>query len=231
MEEKTKRILKRIGIVKTARQAKSFLLRDLFMKFPTFPEGVNKLISLNNDYFRYATMSLAIMRLIKENIQGDFAEVGVYKGDTSLILHKLVSNRKYYLFDTFEGFPEKDLESSILDDNSRFRDTSVKMVLDKIGPTNNVIIKKGYVPQTLIGLEEERFAFVLLDLDLYLPTKRSLEFFYPRISKGGYIFVHDYNSPESNWAISRAVDEFMENKPEKIMEIADNWGSIMFRKL
>ncbi|MGE5409583.1 MAG: TylF/MycF/NovP-related O-methyltransferase [Clostridiales bacterium] len=230
MEEMTKRILKRIGVVKTARQAKSLLLRDLFMKFPTFPDEVNKLISVNNDYFRYATMSLAIMRLINENIQGDFAEVGVYKGDTSQILYKLGSDRRYYLFDTFEGFPEKDLESNITNDN-RFKDTSVKMVLNKIGSTNNVIIKKGYVPETLIGLEEERFAFVLLDLDLYLPTKKSLEFFYPRISKGGYIFVHDYNSPESNWAISRAVNEFMENKPEKIMEIADNWGSIMFRKL
>ena len=47
-----------------------------------------------------------------------------------------------------------------------------------------MIVRQGYVPETLNGLEDERFAFVLLDLDLYKPTLASLEFFYGRIHPG-----------------------------------------------
>ena len=48
---------------------------------------------------------------------------------------------------------------------------------------------------------------------------------------GGYIFVHDFNNPESNRGVSRAVLEFLDDKPEKIIEIPDKWGSVVIRKL
>ena len=70
----------------------------------------------------------------------------------------------------------------------------------------------------------------MLDADLYKPTRAGLEFFYPRMSKGGYIFLHDYTSSESNYAVSRAADEFLADKPEKIIEIPDTWGTALFRK-
>jgi O-methyltransferase len=198
------------------------------MQFPTFNSVQHDLISSENDYVRYAILGLAVQRILTENIEGDFAEVGVYRGDMSKFIHGLAPNRPYFLFDTFEGFPAKDLEVGVID--SRFSDTSEQAVLKNIGDTSNVIVRKGYVPETLVGLEDQRFAFVLLDLDLYNPTLKSLEFFYQRLSSGGYIVVHDYNSPESNWACKRAVDEFMADKPEGIVEIADEWGSILFRK-
>ena len=71
----------------------------------------------------------------------------------------------------------------------------------------------------------------MLDLDLYKPTKTALEFFYPKVWGGGYIVAHDYNSPESNWAVSRAVDKFIKDKAEKIIEIPDEWGSVVIRKI
>jgi len=71
---------------------------------------------------------------------------------------------------------------------------------------------------------------VLLDMDLYRPTLSALEFFYPRLSSGAYLFVHDYHNPESDWACRRAVEEFMADKPEGVIEIADMWGSVVFRK-
>ena len=49
--------------------------------------------------------------------------------------------------------------------------------------------------------------------------------------RGGYIFIHDYNNPESNYAISRALKEFMNDKQELIVEVPDVWGSAMFRKI
>ena len=198
------------------------------MRFPTF--GVDTNQSISGDYFRYASIGLAIQRMLSENILGSLAEVGVYRGNTSRFIHALAPDRVYYLFDTFEGFPRQDYSPDMPED-TRFRGTSVEAVLRNIGGTNNVVIRQGYVPDTLRGLEDERFAFVLLDLDLYNPTISSLNFFYPRLVRGGYSMVHDYNNPESNWACNRAVNSFMVDKVEKIIEIADEWGTVFFRKL
>ena len=38
---------------------------------------------------------------------------------------------------------------------------------------------------------------VMLDVDLYRPALEVLRFFYPRMVRGGYFFMHDFNSPES----------------------------------
>jgi len=200
------------------------------MRFPTYDMTINDSLALGEDYFRYATIGLAIQRILSDDINGSLAEVGVYKGYMSRFIHQLAPERVYYLFDTFEGFPREDLEPNVSEDN-RFSDTTVKEVLQNIGDTRNVIIKKGYVPDTFQGLESEQFALVLLDLDLYNPTISSLGFFYPRLAKGGYLIVHDYNSPESNWACNRAVNQFMRGKTERIIEIADEWGTVLFRKL
>ena len=200
------------------------------MWHPTYAPEIHESIIPLNDYTRYATFGLAIQRITSENTDGSFAEVGVYRGHMSSFIHRLAPDRTYYLFDTFQGFPESDLEPGVAED-SRFRDTSVDTVLRAIGDTQNIVIRQGYVPDTLKGLENERFAFVLLDLDLYNPTVASLEFFYPRLARGGYLAVHDYNNPESNWACKRAVDAFMQDKPERIIELADRFGTAMIRKV
>jgi len=199
------------------------------MNFPPYDAGLDKQIASGYDPVRYSMIALAVNRIKKDGIKGCFAEVGVWQGTTSRFIHLLAPERVLYLFDTFEGFPSMDLEHDRGDD--RFKDTGVDLVRKTIGDMKNVEIKKGYFPDTTCGLEAVNFAFVLLDLDLYKPTKAGLEFFYPRVPAGGYIFAHDYNSPESNWAISRAVNEFLSGKPEKLVEIPDEWGSVLFRKI
>jgi O-methyltransferase len=212
--------------------ARGRLLRPLNryreMRFPTFPSDVHESIVTSEDYFRNATLALAVQRVLGEEIPGAFAEVGVWRGETSALLHRLAPERTLYLFDTFAGFPESDLPAGA--DDRRFRDTSESAVRARVGMSPNVVLRPGYVPETLAGLEEERFAFVLLDLDLYDPTYASLEFFYPRLERGGYLVMHDYNNEESNWACKRAFDGFLADKPEGVVELADIWGSALIRR-
>jgi O-methyltransferase len=222
---------------KLPHRLKSWLLRhtDLFagnvMRFPTFDPGVHYQITLGEqDYCRLATLGLAIQTVHTEGIPGAFAEVGVYQGRTSRVVHMLAADRPYYLFDTFSGFPSQDLNAQTLE-TGRFDDTSIAFVSGVLGDTANVIFRPGYVPETLTGLEDESFAFVLLDLDIYKPTRDSLEFFYPRLSPGAYLFIHDYNSTEGEWACKRALTEFLADKPEKPVELSDVWGSVVFRKI
>lgn len=214
---------------RTLARLLSPVLRRRLMRFPTFPGDLNQELSARADYFRFATLGLAVRRVESDGIPGALAEVGVWRGEVTRILHALAPGRPYYLFDTFEGFPEDQLEPGAGVDR-RFRDTSVETVLANIGDTSNIHIRAGRVPETLGGLDDERFAFVLLDLDLHEPTVASLEFFYPRLAQGGFLIVHDYNNPESGWACKRALDAFMEERPESVVEIADNWGTAIVRR-
>jgi O-methyltransferase len=205
------------------------LARFREMRFPTFPRDVHESIAGSDDYFRYASLGLAAQRVLDERVPGAFAEVGVWRGETSAFLHRIAPDRTLYLFDTFAGFPDRDLPPGVSD--GRFRDTSEESVRRRVGPSENVVLRPGYVPDTLVGLEDETFAFVLLDLDLHAPTRASLEFFYPRMSPGGYLVMHDYNNAESNWACRRAFDEFLEGRPERLVELGDVWGSALIRRV
>ncbi|MCD6011426.1 MAG: hypothetical protein K0Q79_1288 [Flavipsychrobacter sp.] len=187
-----------------------------------------RIIMESGDPVRYGTLYFAFQQIIKENIPGSFAECGVYKGHLSKYIHVIMPNHKLYLFDTFEGFDRRDIDSP---EDERFKDTSEEAVLQHIGDTNNIVVRKGYFPETAAGLEKEQFAFVMLDFDKYEPTMAGLEFFYPLVPSGGFIFIHDYSNPESNWACSRALDKFLSTKPEKPILIPDSWGTAMFRKI
>jgi Macrocin-O-methyltransferase (TylF) len=71
---------------------------------------------------------------------------------------------------------------------------------------------------------DERFAFVQIDCDLYQPAKAALEYFYPRMSHGGLIVVHDLAT--GRWpGISQAVNEFLADKPESLVLMPDTSGS------
>lgn len=200
------------------------------MRFPPFDAAAHAGIVEYADYHRFAGIAMAVTRLQREQVPGAFAECGVFQGHASRFIHGLAPDRTYYLFDTFAGFDQRDVEPGRGEDQ-RFRATSVEAVLRYIGDTRQVEVKQGRVPETFAGLESQTFAFVLLDMDVYPPTKAALEFFYPRLAPGGYLMVHDYHNDESNWACKRAVDEFMADKPEGILDVADVWGSVVFRKM
>jgi O-methyltransferase len=199
------------------------------MLYPTYSLDVADQIEQHADDVRWSSMALAMRTIDTDGIHGAIAELGVYRGITSAFLRGLSPSRKMYLFDTFEGFPQKALRPFQAGD-TRFRDTSKDIVKQNIGNLDNVEFRAGYFPDSAIGLEDELFAFVLLDFDLYLPAVESFRFLYPRLARGGYFFLHDFNSPESDRAISRAAKEFLLDKPELIVEIPDIWGSAVFRK-
>jgi O-methyltransferase len=198
------------------------------MRFPTYSQAAQERIEMTADDVRYAALALAIDRITKGGIAGAFAELGVYRGETSRLIHMQAPDRRLYLFDSFAGFPADDLE---VREDKRFQDTSREAVAKYLGASQQVVFRPGRFPETAAGLEDEQFALVMLDFGLYKPTLAALEFFYPRVVRGGYFFLHDFNSPESDHAISRAASDFLSDKPELLFEIPDIWGTAAFRKI
>jgi O-methyltransferase len=223
--------LDRMGLLVAARRVRHRLFPDHeSLRFPPYAAGIARRVRDSGDPARYASLALACATLEQEGIAGEFAEVGVYRGATSRFLAACAPGRTLHLFDTFQGFAQRDREPENAGDR-RFQATSEDTVRRALGAAANAVIHAGYFPATTKGLEDTRFAFVLLDLDVYAPTLAGLEFFYPRLASGGYCFVHDYNSPESNRACRRALTEFLAGKPERVIELPDTWGSAVFRKV
>ncbi len=161
--------------------------------------------------------------IYRNGVGGSVAEAGVYKGNFAKYINVLFPDRKLYLFDSFEGFRNDDVSERDKKDQydgwiETLKDTSVEMVLGKMSYRDNVIVKKGYIPQTFDSIEDT-FAFVNLDVDLYIPILEGLRWFYPRMEKGGYIFVHDYFLWEG---VEKAVREFCDESGVGFIPLADH---------
>jgi O-methyltransferase len=145
---------------------------------------------------------------------GDVIECGVYKGGTAALMascmHEAKLSKKLYLFDTFEGMPETDLEKD-WHKKGDFSDTSIEAVKDFVGFPEMVNFRKGLLPLTFQGLENTRFCFAHIDLDIYRSIWDALEFIWPRLVTGGFIIFDDYGFPSCPGA-REAVDEFFLNK-------------------
>ena len=184
---------------------------------------------------RRASIILAAERIKEGNVPGAVAELGVYRGETARVLNALFPERKLYLFDTFESFNAQDVAAEEEKTGKKIRsdefsDTSVELVLSVLPHPEQAIIKKGWFPGTAKGLNEE-FAFVSLDADLYAPTLSGLEYFVPRLSSGGVIFLHDYNNPRFS-GVKQAVRDFEEEYGRlALMPLGDLHGTVMIAKV
>lgn len=203
------------------------------VKMKSVSRELQKIEKQTPDKVRFFNFWFQTERMQKENVPGAFAELGVYKGETARIIHWMAPSRTLHLFDTFEGFPASDLKGETGEaatySPERFSDTRLEKVRNKIGGNENIVFHPGYFPDTATGLEEETFAFVSIDADLYQPIAAGLAFFYPRLSPGGVIIVHDYNH---KWeGAVRAVDEFIQNIPESLVSVPDMESSVMIVKM
>jgi O-methyltransferase len=166
------------------------------------------LVSPDRCYILYTLLRQAM------HIKGDVWECGVYKGGTAAMMAAILKDncpsKRLYLFDTFEGMPETD-DDKDLHKKGDFSDTSLVAVTNYIGPDYVCVFRKGFMPETFIGLESAQIAFAHIDVDIYKSIIDCLQFIWPRLSYGGFIVFDDYGFPTCPGA-RLAVDEFFERE-------------------
>lgn len=160
--------------------------------------------------------SFMIWQFAKQSrtLQGDAAELGVYKGGSAKLIVKALkgSGKTVHLFDTFNGMP--DVNPSIdLHKKKDFQDTSLESVKKIFDYGDKVIFYSGIFPDTASNLKNKKFAFIYLDADIYSSTKSGLEFFYQRLVPGGFIILDDFRG-KSTPGVEKALDEFLVGKSE-----------------
>ena len=181
---------------------------------------------LSNDYVRLATLELLCRRLT--NVPGAAAELGVYKGFFARCINLLLPDRKLYLFDSFEGFAEEAQAAAAF--QAAHRNTAIEKVLAIMPHPGKVIVKPGFFPESLEGLEE-RFCLVSLDVDFHQTTLDGLRYFWPRLEKGGCLLLHDWGSPKLP-GVAQALADYESEIGQQIpsVPLCDVGGSLVLCK-
>lgn len=155
------------------------------------------------------------------NVLGVMAELGVYKGGSAKLIAEQNTNKELFLIDSFKGLSVPSPEMGDKHMKGEFADTTLvevkKHIESSVFPLARITYFEGFVPYILTTLPEVKYSFVHMDMDLYLPTKNAIEYFYPRMSKGGVMLFDDYKWQMCD-GVTRIIDEFFSAKPEQVTE-------------
>lgn len=157
-------------------------------------------------------------------VTGDICEFGVAQGATSRLLASEIMplmDRKFWLFDSFEGLPAPTKEDILIHDifklgsMDKYKGTMASPETEVLGklasinfPRERIKIKKGWVKDSIkSGDLPQKVAFAYVDFDFYDPIKDALEFLDQRMPAGGRIVVDDYGFFSEGAQL--AVDQFV----------------------
>ncbi len=188
--------------------------------------------------------------VIENQIPGSFAECGVWRGGSVLLLlnaliHFGDTSRDVYIYDTFEGMTkptEEDRARDMEDTESYWRATqkggvtdwcygSIEEVRHNVSlsgyPQERLHFVKGPIEQTVPGTVPESLAYLRLDTDWYESTRHEMVHLYPLLNQFGVLLIDDYG----HWEGARkAVDEyFVEKKLKPLIFRTDYTGRAMLK--
>ncbi len=194
-----------------------------------FPEGDGKVHD----------RKFVLLQLAKwaARLPGDTAECGVFNGGSSYLIcyarARYAPDRvfKHYAFDSFEGLSAPARQDAPEQARTfRWRPHDLRVPEERarrnLSQFPFVEIYKGWIPETFHHVSDRHFSLVHLDVDLYQPTRDSLEFFYPRLVEGGMLICDDYGS-EACPGARQACDEFAKGTPHPVIHLPTGQGVLI----
>ena len=183
--------------------------------------------------------------IVENEIPGDFAECGVWKGGSCMLFaYSLqyfgINSIKIYMYDTYRGMTEPDENDCIASTGENIYDRWVKSrdnkgmnmwasPLDEVKanmmstgyPENSVVFVEGDVIETLKNTLPDTVSLLRLDTDWYESTKAELEHLYPLLSSGGTLIIDDYGHFTGS---KKAVDEYFSVNRKILLNRIDYTG-------
>lgn len=203
-----------------------------FLEDQRFMQAFNANVQSDQDQsliLRLNTLTWAAQQVLP--VEGDFVECGVYKGFSFAVLTDYLDfgklDKTLYLYDTFEGIPEKYNSENI--DAPEYAAPGIhENVVQRFSKYENVRVVKGVVPDAFSDVVPEKVALLHLDLNSSKAERAALEVLFDRVPPGGVIVFDDYG-----WAAYRAQriaeDEFAAERGYRILEIPTGQGLLIKR--
>ena len=175
--------------------------------------------------------TLTIFDIIKKTskIKGDIIELGIHRGNTSLLIKKILSifkiKKKLYLLDHFKGLIHYNKEDTTV--SRKFKgqyvgkEFQIKTFFKFFNFKNIHIINKDATTLEAGFFKNKKFSLAYFDMDLYEPTFRALEAIDKNIVVGGLIVFDEGH--KKLWSESFAIRDFLKgNKKYKKIYIDKN---------
>ena len=164
----------------------------------------------------YRAYSLWTLLSQTKALEGDILEVGVWRGGTGCLIAARAKTLGIacttHLCDTFQGVAKAGSNDSIYR-GGEHNDASAEIVgrlVSQLGLLN-VEIREGLFPdQTAIEIEQNRFRFCHIDVDVYESARQTLEWIWPRLVPGGVVVFDDYGFINCD-GVSQIVNEQSNN--------------------
>jgi len=188
-------------------------------------------LSPGNPYSEERKWTLREFARMTNSLPGDIAECGSYEGAGAYFLAEACSHGQIHLFDSFEGISQPDGRdrpdrNDVLAWNKGDLASGEQRLRANLAAFDNIEIHAGWIPDRFADVADRTFRLVHIDVDLYQPTRDSLEFFYPRMAVGGCIVMDDYGYNTCPGA-QRAADEFAAAANLHILHLATGQGVII----
>ena len=214
-----------------------------YMVYRTGYQGeVRSLFDISEEFALKTSVLRRVSRRLDElGVEGAIADLGAYRGDISWQLNAMMPERKLYLFDTFTGYDERDIakeqqlqlseaQAGTYSLSSNELEHLNERILGRMPYADMVEIRSGWFPETAFDLEDEKYAMVHIDTGLYAPTYSGIQYFFPRMSKGGVILVSGYTNGKSQ-SVCQAVRDLEEKYGAfLIAPLCDIDGTIMIMR-
>jgi O-methyltransferase len=218
--------------------------------------ALRRLVTGTKAYRFFSLTSLSnvydLTALVENNrLPGAIVECGVWRGGCAAVMAavaaKARSDRRIWLFDSFEGMPEatkedigenvKWLSGNLMSGRLAPVGTNVasidevrnlffnKLRLDE----SNVMIVKGWFQNTIPEYQSRigPIAILRIDGDWYESTKVCIENLYDNVVDGGYVIIDDYGFFPG---CKKAVDEFVERRALKALLTVIDYSRVYFKK-
>ena len=137
------------------------------------------------------------------DLQGDVADLGAWRGGTSFVLRNIAPDKHLHVFDTWEGTPYND---PLCHHKRGEWAASLEDCKSLVGNSWLTNYLKGTFPSSAEVADLGRFCYVYIDMDTEQATRDAIEFFWPRMVKGGKMLIDDYGW-EPCAGVKKAVDE------------------------
>jgi O-methyltransferase len=175
---------------------------------------------------RLNDLQRCVEQLVSDGIEGDLIEAGCWRGGASILMRATLdslgeTDRTVWAADSFQGFPRPgapagrergdpdtmELYLAVFDFLAAPQE-EVQAAFERFGLKRGTRLVPGFFEDTLPRLAAGPWSLIRLDADTYDSTLLALRCLYPRLTRGGYLIVDDYDALDECRA---AVDRFRED--------------------
>jgi hypothetical protein len=165
-----------------------------------------------------------------KTLEGDFVECGVNRGGLSrAVMHYTdfgnLPGRKFYLLDTYRGFPEEQQHLAASCHREHYREC-YEEARATFQDFPNAVLVRGPIPETLSRVPAEKVCYLSLDLNCAEPEVAAAEFFWPRLASGAVMVLDDYGYSDAYLRQKRALDRFARDNGVQVLLLPTGQGLI-----